>query len=109
MVKEKWQKLVFREKLLLISGGAVILSIPLAVVTGVFVLLSATFFVVAVFYNLYEFVSSVNKTFKIGEQANTSELAGEFSFGSFLALATIVVGVPATVISLICLWMGVLG
>lgn len=56
MIKEKWQKLLLREKVLLISGILVILSIPLSLITLASIAISMTFFVVSVFYNLYKFI-----------------------------------------------------
>lgn len=56
MLKGKWQKLLLREKVLLISGILVILSIPLSLITLYCMEVSMTFFVVSVFYNLYKFI-----------------------------------------------------
>lgn len=60
MLKEKWQKLLLREKELLISGILVILSIPLSLITLYSIAVSMTFFVVSVFYNLYKFMQMAN-------------------------------------------------
>lgn len=60
MLKEKWQKLLLREKVLLISGISVILSIPLSLIILYCMAVSMTFFVVPVFYNLYKFMQMAN-------------------------------------------------
>lgn len=60
MLKEKWRKLLLREKVLLISGILVILSIPLSLVTLYFMAISMTFFVLSVFYNMYKFIQLAN-------------------------------------------------
>lgn len=44
MLKEKWKKLLLREKVLLISGILVILSIPLLLITLYSMAISMTFF-----------------------------------------------------------------
>ena len=49
MLKEKWKKLLLREKVLLISGILVILSIPLSLITLYSMAISMTFFVTTVF------------------------------------------------------------
>lgn len=111
MVKEKWQKLVFREKLLLASGVTVLLSIPLALVmTSVLLLFSVTFFVGAVFYNLYDFVKTINKPLQIKTLTSTKgapEISQtcKLSIGSIFAPLVVGIGTPFTVIMLTYTWL----
>lgn len=62
MLKEKWKKLLLREKLLLISGILFILSIPIAVIIEnmIVMLVPLTLFIIFAFCNLYKFMK-VNK------------------------------------------------
>lgn len=78
MLKEKWQKLLLWEKVLLISGISVILSIPLSLITLYCMAVSMTFFVVSVFYNLYKFMQmanvSISEAIEIDTQKGLEEL-----------------------------------
>ena len=108
MVKEKWQRLIFREKLLLISGITVILSIPFILITNVLLLFLVTFFVAIVFYNLYKFVKTINKPLQVNIITNTkevTEICNSCRMGVFWGMLTIAIGVLVTVTALVYLWV----
>lgn len=71
MVKEKWQKLLLRKKVLLISGILVILSIPLSSITFYCMAVSMIFFVISVFYNLYKYMQTANVSISEAIEADT--------------------------------------
>lgn len=115
MVKEKWQKLLLREKVLLISGILVILSIPLSLITLYCMAVSMTFFVVSVFYNMYKFVQmanvSISKAIEIDTQKGLEELkegknVSETVRTIALPLA-IGVCIPMVFILLIYIWIAI--
>lgn len=60
MLKGKWKGLFLREKLLMISGMLVILSIPLSLITLYCISVAITLFTAIVFYNLYKNIQSIN-------------------------------------------------
>lgn len=115
MLKEKWQKLLLREKLLLISGILVILSIPLSLITLYSIAISMTFFVVSIFYNMYKFVHMSNVSISEAIETGIQEGQKEFQEGQKIsgAVKTIALplaigmGIPGIFVALICLWIAI--
>ena len=115
MLKEKWQKLLLREKVLLVSGILVILSIPLSLITLYCMTVSMTFFVVSVFYNLYKFMQmanvSISEAIELNTQKGLKELKeGKNVSGIVRAIAlplAIGVGIPMVFILLIYIWIAI--
>ena len=115
MLKEKWQKLLLREKVLLISGILVILSIPLSLITLYCMAVSMTFFVVSVFYNLYKFLQMVNVSISEAVETDTQKWLGELKEGKKISGTVKIialplafgVGIPMVFILLIYLWIAI--
>lgn len=115
MLKEKWQKLLLREKLLLISGILVILSIPLVLVTSYCMAVSMTLFVVSLFYNLYKFMQmanvSISEAIEIDTYKGLNELEeGKKISGTVRTIAlplAIGIGIPMVLVVLIYLWIAI--
>ena len=115
MLKEKWQKLLLWEKMLLISGILVILSIPLSLITLYCMAVSMTFFVVSVFYNLYKFMQranvSISEALEIDTQKGLEELKeGKKISGTVRTIAlplAIGVGIPMVFILLLYIWTAI--
>lgn len=115
MLKKRWQKLLLREKVLLISGISVILSIPLSLITLYCIAAAMTFFVVSVFFNLYKFMQmsnvSIPEDIEIDTQKGLGELKeGQKIFGTvrtIVLLLTIGLAIPMVFILLIYLWIAI--
>lgn len=115
MLKERWQKLLLREKVLLISGISVILSIPLSLITLYCITVAMTFFVVSVFYNLYKFMQMANVSISEAIEIDTQKGLGELKEGKKISgtVRTIAlplaigVGIPMVFIILIHLWIAI--
>lgn len=115
MLKEKWQKLLLREKVLLISGISVILSIPLSLITLYCMAVSMTFFVVSIFYNLYKFMQMANVSISEAIEIDTHKGLNELKEGKKIsgtvrttALPLAVgVGIPMVLVLLIYLWIAI--
>ena len=115
MLKEKWKKLLLREKMLLISGIAVILSIPLSLITLYSMAISMTFFVVSVFYNLYKFMQTANVSISSAIETDIQRGKKDFQKGKkvsgtvrTIALPLAVgIGIPMVVILFIYLWIAI--
>lgn len=115
MLKEKWQKLLLREKVLLISVILVILSIPLTLITLVGIKILMTFFVISVFYNLYKYMQTDNSS--ISEAIETDIKKGQQEFndgkkvsGALRAIALpLAIGmcIPMVLILLIYMWIAI--
>lgn len=115
MLKEKWKKLLLREKVLLISGILVILSIPLSLTTLYSMAISMTFFVTTVFYNLYKFMQMSNVTISEAietdiQKGKTELQEGKKVSGAVRTIAlplSIGMGIPMVFILLIYLWIAI--
>ena len=115
MLKEKWKKLLLREKVLLISGILVILSIPLLLITLYSMAISMTFFVLSFFYNLYKFMQmtnvSISEAIDTDMQKGKKELQeGKKVSGAVRTIAlplAISMGIPMVFILLIYLWIAI--
>lgn len=115
MLKEKWKKRLLREKVLLISGILVILSIPLSLINLYSMAISMTFFVLSVFYNLYKFIQmtnvSVSEAIDSEIQKGKKELQeGKIVSGTVRSIAAplaIWIGIPMAFILLIYLWIAI--
>ena len=114
MLKEKWKKLLLREKVLLISGILVILSIPLSLITLYSMEISMTFFVTTVFYNLYKFMQMSNVTIseaiETDIQKGKKELQeGKISGAIMITALSLAIGmdIPMVFILLIYLWIAI--
>lgn len=115
MLKTKWKKLLLREKVLLISGILVILSIPLSLITLYSMAISMTVFIVSVFYNLYKFMQMANVS--ISEAIDTDMQKGkkELQEGKRVSGAVRIIalplamgiGIPMVAILLIYLWIAI--
>lgn len=113
MLKEKWEKLLLREKVLFISGISVILSIPLLLITLYSVPISVTFFVGTAFYNLYKSLQMADLS--ISDAIETDMQKGERKFKErkmvsgivmFMALPLAIgMGIPTVFVLLIYLWV----
>ena len=95
MLKEKWKKLLLREKLLLISGILFILSIPIAVIVEnmIVMLIPLTLFIIFVFYNLYKFMKVNEITIKDIEK-ETQKGYKEWENGKKLSGAVRMIAIP---------------
>lgn len=115
MLKEKWKKLLLREKVLLISSIVVILSIPLSLITLYSIAISMTFYTVSVFYNLYKFMQksnvSISEAIETDMQKGQEELQeGKKVSGAVRTIAlplAIGMGIPMVFILLIYLWIAI--
>lgn len=115
MLKEKWQKLLLREKVLLISGLLVILSIPLSLITLYCMAVSMTFYVVSIFYNLYKFMQMTNVSISEAIETNTQKGLEELKEGNKISgtVRTTAlplafgVGIPMVFILLLYLWIAI--
>lgn len=61
MLKEKWKRLEFREKILVISGILAILSITTIFLESIYIYcmhIAINFFIVTVLYNLYKYIKN---------------------------------------------------
>lgn len=115
MLKEKWRKLILREKVLFISGILVILSIPLSVVTLYFIASSMTFFIISTFYNLYKLMEMANVS--ITEAIDTDMKKAENEWQQGKKVSAVVrsvalpfafgVGMPMVFILLLYLWIAI--
>lgn len=115
MLKEKWQKLLLRVKVLLVSGILAILSIPLSLITLHCMAVSMTFFVVSVFYNLFKSLQMANVSISEAIETDTQKGMEELKEGKkisgtvrtiALPLAT-GVGIPMIFILLISIWIAI--
>lgn len=115
MLKEKWQRLLLREKVLLISGISFILSIPLSLITLYCIAAAMTFFVISVFYNLYKFMQmanvSISEAIEIDTQKGLEEQKeGKKISGTVRTIAlplAIGVGIPMVFILLVYIWIAI--
>lgn len=115
MLKEKWKKLLLREKVLLISGILVILSIPLLLITLYSMAISITFFVLSFFYNLYKFMQMTNVSISVAIDTDVQKGKKELQEGKKVsgAVRTIALplaigmGIPMVFILLIYLWIAI--
>lgn len=112
MLKEKWQKLLLRKKVLLISGILVILSIPLLLITSYCMIVSMTFYLVSVFYNLYKFIQMTNvaisETIEIDTHKGLNELKeGKKISGIVRTIALPLAIVVGILVLLIYLWIAI--
>lgn len=114
MLKKKWQELLLREKVLLISGISVILSIPLSLITLYCIPVSIIFFAVSVFYNMYKlFIQGAN--ISISEAIETDIQKGQEEFKKGKKVSGVVhttalplaigMGIPMILIIIIYLWI----
>ena len=114
MLKEKWKKLLLREKVMFISGILVILSIPLSLITLYFMPISMTFFVTILFYNLYKSMQMSNLTISKAietdiQKGKTKLQEGKIS-GAIMIIAlplAIGMGIPMVFTLLIYLWIAI--
>ena len=105
MLREKWQKLLLREKVLLISGISVILCIPLSLITLYCMAVSMVFFVVSVFYNLYKFMQTANVSISKAIEIDTQKVSGAVNLIALrLAFG---IGIPMILVLLIYLWIAI--
>lgn len=112
MSKKKWAKLLLREKLLLISGISVILSIPLSLITSYCMVVTMTIFVVSVFYNLYKFAKianlSITEAIETDTQKGLQKLSKISGIVKTIALPlAIAVGIPIVFILLLYMWISI--
>ncbi len=115
MLKGKWKKLMLREKVLLISGILVILSIPLSLITLYSMAISMTFFVVSVFYNLYKFMEKANVSISEAIDTDMQKAEKEWKEGKKVSATVktiafpfaIGVGLPMLFILLVYLWIAI--
>lgn len=115
MLKEKWKKLLLREKVLLISSILVILSIPLCLITLYSLAISMTFYIATVFYNMYKLMQMSNMTISEAieidmKKGNKGLQEGKKVSGAVRMLAlplAIGMGIPMVFIMLIYLWIAI--
>lgn len=115
MLKEKWKKLLLREKVLLISGISVILSIPLSLITLYCMAVSTTFFVVSIFYNLYKFMQMANVSISEAIEIDTQKGLEKLEEGKKVSGAVSVIslrlafgiGIPMVLVVLMYLWIAI--
>lgn len=110
MLNKKREKLILREKLLLISGILIILSIPLLLINSYYMVISLTLFVVSVFYNLYKFMQMCDTSILEDIEINTKELnEGKKMSGivtTIIVLSLVIcLGVPMVFVLLIYIWL----
>lgn len=107
MLKEKWRNLLLREKLLLISGILVILSIPFSAITLYCIAASMTIFVIVVSYNICKLIQHMKiVTLQIKAEMQKKEKPEEISLPLPLIIG-ITIGIPMVFILLIFLWMAI--
>lgn len=115
MLKEKWRKLMLREKVLFISGILVILSIPLSVITFYSMAISMTFFIGAVFYNLYKYIEMANVLISEAIETDMEKAKNEWQQGkkvlaavrSVALIFVFAIGIPMVFILVLYLWIAI--
>ncbi len=113
MLKEKWQRLLLREKVLLISGISVILSILLLVITSYCMVAAITFFLISVSYNMYKFIKMTNVSISKAMETDIQKGQDKLKEGKIISGAVKIIalplafgiGIPMVVILLVYLWI----
>ena len=111
MLKKIWEKATrTRCRLLLVSSAFVLLSIPLALVSTKIMAFAMTFWIVVVFFKLFEDMKMTGVTVKDFDKQAEKDLQEGKVFKGFINLLVMrlafALGIPVLVIGLLMLWNG---
>ncbi len=108
MLKEKWKKLLLREKILILSGILFLLSIPLSLIIRCSIAVAMTFFLVSIFYNMYKLIQMSNALVSESTKIDTQTAEPKNIFDTIALILAFGIGLPMILVVLIYLWIIVL-
>ena len=105
MFKEKWNTLLLRHKILIISAILLVVSIPLVMFFRAVIFVALVFFIGVVSYNVYKFVSKSHYNSEVYEIKEDDTLTERIRKKTNQVIIPIVLcfGIPALAMSLIYL------
>lgn len=108
MLKEKWKKLLLREKILLLSAISVVISIPLLLIAPYCISISMTLFIISISYNMYKLIQMSNVLVSESTKTNTQTAEPKNAFDPIPLILAFGIGILTILLVLIYLWIIVL-